>query len=91
MAAPSECGFCTVRAGDKAERSEVWVTDNERRAKRGVGNAMLVHIKRAALSDCIQIQILCLSGTKTSAGGCFISEAGQKRFCFNKEIEVTCV
>ena len=35
---------CTWRAGDKAERSEVWVTDNESRAKRGVGYAMLVGI-----------------------------------------------
>ena len=33
--------FCNVRAGDKVERSEVWVTDNESRAKRGVGYAML--------------------------------------------------
>ena len=55
MAAPSgaRCGFRNVRvgefrnvrAGDKAERSEVWVTDNESRAKRGVGYAMLVLIK----------------------------------------------
>ena len=54
VAAPSEarCGFRNVRAGefrnvravDKAERSEVWVTDNESRAKRGVCYAMLVFI-----------------------------------------------
>ena len=40
----ARCGFRNVRAGDKAERSEVWVTDNESRAKRGVGYAMLVII-----------------------------------------------
>ena len=38
-------GHCTWRAGDKAERSEVWVKDNECREKRGVGYAMLVLIK----------------------------------------------
>ena len=45
--APSEArfGFRNVRAGEKAVRSEVWVTDNESRAKRGVGYAMLVLIK----------------------------------------------
>ena len=45
--APSEARFefRNVRAGEKAVRSEVWVTDNESRAKRGVGYAMLVLIK----------------------------------------------
>ena len=38
-------GHCTLRAGDKAERSEVWVTDNKSRAKQGVCYAMLVDIK----------------------------------------------
>ena len=37
-------GFHNVQAGDKAERSEVWVTVNESRAKRGVDYAMLVCI-----------------------------------------------
>ena len=41
----ARAGHCTWRAGDKAERSEVWVTGNESRAKRGVGYAMLVQIK----------------------------------------------
>ena len=44
MPSAARCGFRNVRAGDKAERSEVWVTDNESRAKRGVGYAMLVLI-----------------------------------------------
>ena len=70
MAAPSEarCGFrnvragefCNVRAGDKAERSQVWVTDIESRAKRGVGYAMLlvIMIKKnlsTYASQCMQI------------------------------------
>ena len=44
MPSEARCGFRNMRAGDKAERSEVWVTDNESRTKRGVGYAMLVSI-----------------------------------------------
>ena len=45
MPSEARCGFRNVRAGDKADRSEVWVTDNESRAKQGVGYAMLVSMK----------------------------------------------
>ena len=61
VAAPGEarCGFRNVQvcefrnvwAGDKTEQSEMGVTDNESRAKRGVGYAMLVLIIKHLISE----------------------------------------
>ena len=45
--------FRNVRAGDEAEQSEAWATDNESRAKRGAGHARLVvvQMKKGLISD----------------------------------------